>query len=132
LNSFAFLQADPVNPLALTGILFLILAFAFKVSAAPMHLWTPDVYDGSPTPFTALMSTIVKAGAFFGFLRLFGISFSQLSEHWALVIALITVLTMIVGNFTAVFQQSVKRMFAYSSFAQAGFMLLAILAFNAM
>ncbi len=132
INSLSFLQADPINPLALTGILFLVLAFSFKVSAAPMHLWTPDVYDGAPTPFTALMSTIVKAGAFFGFLRLFGISFSQVSEHWAMVIALITVATMVVGNFTAVFQQSVKRMLAYSSIAQAGFMLLAILAFNAM
>lgn len=132
LNGFTFLQADPIHPLALTGILFLVLAFAFKVSAAPMHLWTPDVYDGAPTPFTALMSTIVKAAAFFAFLRLFGISFNQLSEHWVLVVVLITAATMIVGNFTAVFQQSVKRMLAYSSIAQAGFMLLAIVTFNAM
>ncbi len=132
LNGFTFLQADPINPLALTGILFLVLAFAFKVSAAPMHLWTPDVYDGSPTPFTALMSTIVKAAAFFAFLRIFGVSFSHLSEHWVQVLALITVATMLVGNFTAIFQQSVKRMLAYSSIAQAGFMLLAVLAFNAM
>ena len=126
----AVLHTDALNPLALAGILFLMIALAFKVSAAPMHMWTPDVYDGSPTPFTAYMSTIVKAAAFFAFLRLFKDSFGNLSDHWRLVMAVITAATLLVGNITAVFQQSVKRMLAYSSIAQAGFMLFAILASN--
>lgn len=131
ITGFTFLQAASLNPLALAGILFIMIAFAFKVSAAPMHMWTPDVYDGSPAPFTAFMATIVKAGAFVGFLRLFHISFGSLDEHWVLVLAIITAATLLIGNITAVFQQSVKRMLAYSSIAQAGFMLFAILSVNA-
>jgi NADH-quinone oxidoreductase subunit N len=126
----AVMQTNALNPLALAGIMFLMIAFAFKVSAAPLHMWTPDVYDGAPTPFTAFMSTIVKAGAFFAFLRLFQVSFNTISEHWTLVLAIITAATLLVGNVTAVFQQSVKRMLSYSSIAQAGFMLFAVLAVN--
>lgn len=126
----AVMQTNALNPLALAGIMFLMIAFAFKVSAAPLHMWTPDVYDGAPTPFTAFMSTIVKAGAFFAFLRLFQVSFNTISEHWTLVLAIIAAATLLVGNVTAVFQQSVKRMLSYSSIAQAGFMLFAVLAVN--
>jgi NADH-quinone oxidoreductase subunit N len=129
-NLAAMLHSDGLNPMALAGIMFVMIAFAFKVSAAPMHMWTPDVYDGSPTPFTAYMSTVVKAAAFFAFLRLFNVSFNNLSAHWTLVLAIITAATLLVGNITAVFQQSVKRMLAYSSIAQAGFMLFAVLAVN--
>ena len=131
ITGFTMIQSATLNPLALAGIVFLIVALGFKVSAAPMHMWTPDVYDGSPTPFTAFMSTIVKVGVFIAFLRLFHASFGNLSDHWMIIIALITALTLLIGNFTAVFQQSVKRMLAYSSIAQAGFMLFAILAVNA-
>jgi len=125
------LHSESLNPLALAGIMFIMIALSFKVSAAPMHMWTPDVYDGAPTPFTAFMATIVKAGAFFAFLRLFQVSFNSISEHWRVILSLITAATLLVGNVTAVFQQSVKRMLAYSSIAQAGFMLFAILAGNA-
>ena len=124
------LHNEALNPLALAGVLFLMIALSFKVSAAPMHMWTPDVYDGAPTPFTAYMATIVKAGAFFAFLRLFQGTFNGISEHWTLVLAIITAATLLVGNVTAVFQQSVKRMLAYSSIAQAGFMLFAVLGVN--
>jgi NADH-quinone oxidoreductase subunit N len=128
---FTFLQNDLLSPMALAGILFLMVALSFKVSAAPLHMWTPDVYDGAPTPFTAIMATIVKASAFVAFMRLFSVSFGALSSHWMLVLAIITAATLFVGNITAVFQQSVKRMLAYSSIAQAGFMLFAIIAVNA-
>jgi NADH-quinone oxidoreductase subunit N len=128
---FTFLQTNSLNPLALSGILFLIIGLAFKVSAAPMHMWTPDVYDGAPTPFTAFMATVVKAAAFMAFLRLFTVSFGALSEHWMMIVAIIAAATLLVGNITAVFQQSVKRMLAYSSIAQAGFMLFAIVSVNA-
>ncbi len=130
ITAFNFTDPTAFNPMALAGILLLMVSFGFKVSAAPMHLWTPDVYDGSPTPFTAYMSTVVKAAAFFAFLRIFHSSFGQVSEKWSLVLAIITAATLLVGNITAVFQQSVKRMLAYSSIAQAGFMLFAVLSVN--
>jgi len=126
----SILHYDNINPLAIAGIVFIMIALSFKVSAAPMHMWTPDVYDGSPTAFTAFMATVVKAGAFFAFLRLFHVSFNSLGQHWTLLLAIITAATLFVGNVTAVFQQSVKRMLAYSSIAQAGFMLFAILSVN--
>lgn len=128
---YTFLSSDMLSPMALAGILFLMVAFAFKVSAAPMHMWTPDVYDGAPTPFTAFMATIVKASAFVAFMRLFSVSFGAISGDWTIILSIITAATLFVGNITAVFQQSVKRMLAYSSIAQAGFMLFAVLAVNA-
>lgn len=131
INGFRFLELEHVNTLVLTGILFLIISFSFKVSAAPMHFWTPDVYDGSPTPFTAFMATIGKAAAFVGFLRLFHTSFGAISAKWMMVLAIITAATLLIGNITAVFQQSVKRMLAYSSIAQAGFMLFAVVSVSA-
>jgi NADH-quinone oxidoreductase subunit N len=103
---------------------------SFKVSAAPFHFWTPDVYDGAPTVFTSFMATIVKAASFIAFIRLFGSSLVKLQGEWQLVIAIITATTLFIGNITAVFQQSVKRMLAYSSISQAGFMLLALFAMN--
>ncbi len=112
------------------GMLLVLIALAFKVSAAPFHFWTPDVYDGAPTVFTSFMATIVKAAGFIAFLRLFSKSFGVLHEQWQIFIAIITAATLVIGNLTAVFQQSVKRMLAYSSIAQAGFMLFAIFALN--
>jgi NADH-quinone oxidoreductase subunit N len=103
---------------------------SFKVSAAPFHFWTPDVYDGSPTVFTSFMSTIVKAAGFFAFLKLFESAFGKIQLEWKLLVAILAALTLIIGNLTAVFQQSVKRMLSYSSIAQAGFMMLAIFTLN--
>ena len=116
--------------LLIAGLLLLMFSMAFKASAAPFHFWTPDVYDGAPTVFTSFMATIVKAAVFIAFLRLFYLAFGDIHATWKLVIAIITALTLFIGNITAVFQQSVKRMLAYSSIAQAGFMLMAILALN--
>ncbi|MEP7109407.1 MAG: NADH-quinone oxidoreductase subunit N [Ferruginibacter sp.] len=112
------------------GLVFLMIAMSFKVSAAPFHFWTPDVYDGSPTVFTSFMATIVKIAGFIAFIRLFENSFGKIQNQWQMLIAIITAATLFIGNLTAVFQQSVKRMLAYSSIAQAGFMLLAIFALN--
>lgn len=116
--------------LLIAGLMLLMFSMAFKASAAPFHFWTPDVYDGAPTVFTSFMATIVKAAVFIAFLRLFYLAFGSIHDTWKLVIAIITALTLFIGNITAVFQQSVKRMLAYSSIAQAGFMLMAILALN--
>ena len=112
------------------GLVFLVVSLSFKVSAAPFHFWTPDVYDGAPTVFTSFMSTIVKVAGFFAFVRLFENSFGAVHDQWQTLIIFITIATLLIGNITAVFQQSVKRMLAYSSIAQAGFMLLALFALN--
>ena len=112
------------------GMVFMMIALSFKVSAAPFHFWTPDVYDGAPTVFTSFMATIVKVAAFIAFIRLFENSFGKVHEQWQTLIAVIAAATLFIGNLTAVFQQSVKRMLAYSSIAQAGFMLLALFALN--
>ena len=124
-------EAGQVPVLIIAGMLLLLFSMAFKVSAAPFHFWTPDVYDGAPTVFTSFMATVVKAAAFIAFMRLFNDSFANIRGEWKLVIAIVTAATLFIGNITAVFQQSVKRMLAYSSISQAGFMMLAVYALNA-
>jgi NADH-quinone oxidoreductase subunit N len=116
--------------LLIAGMLFLMFAMSFKVSAAPFHFWTPDVYDGAPTVFTSYMATIIKAALFIAFIRLFEDAFGFLHFKWQLIVAILIALTLFIGNITAIFQQSVKRMLAYSSIAQAGFMMLALFALN--
>jgi len=120
--------APPV--ILVAGMMLLLFSMSFKVSAAPFHFWTPDVYDGAPTVFTSFMATIVKAAGFIAFMRLFDSEFSQLQPQWKMLVAIIAAATLFVGNITAVFQQSVKRMLAYSSISQAGFMMLAVYALN--
>ncbi|MDQ2753428.1 MAG: NADH-quinone oxidoreductase subunit N [Bacteroidota bacterium] len=127
-----------VSFLEIVGMLFLMVAIGFKVSAAPFHFWTPDVYDGAPTVFTSFMATIVKAAGFIAFIKLFDARMMETSVEnnkvigvdWKLLFAILIVCTLLVGNITAVFQQSVKRMLAYSSIAQAGFMLFALFSMN--
>lgn len=123
-------QLKGFEPVLMAGLLLLLIAMSFKVSAAPFHFWTPDVYDGAPTVFTSFMATIVKTGVFVAFIRLFDASYGNHLNDWRLTIAFIIAATLFIGNITAVFQQSVKRMLAYSSIAQAGFMLFALFGFN--
>ncbi|MEO5945081.1 MAG: NADH-quinone oxidoreductase subunit N [Ferruginibacter sp.] len=124
------LGVGPMPVMVTFGLVFLVVSLSFKVSAAPFHFWAPDVYDGAPTVFSSFMMTIVKVAGFIAFIRLFENSFGQVHAQWQKLIIFITVATFAIGNITAVFQQSVKRMMAYSSIAQAGFMLLAIFALN--
>src|SRR5437773_1699378 len=130
-STIADISGSSNSALFISGMLLLMFSMAFKTSAAPFHFWTPDVYDGAPTVFTSFMATIVKVAAFFAFIRLFSDEFGTVQPKWQLLIALITAITLFIGNITAVFQQSVKRMLAYSSISQAGFMMLAIYAINA-
>ncbi|TAF55927.1 MAG: NADH-quinone oxidoreductase subunit N, partial [Sphingobacteriia bacterium] len=116
--------------LQMAGLILLLVAMGFKVSAAPFHFWTPDVYDGAPSVFTSFMATIVKAAGFFAFIRLFQTNAQFLGPSWKILLSFIIVATLLVGNITAVFQRSIKRMLAYSSIAQAGFMLFALFAQN--
>ncbi|WP_317898895.1 NADH-quinone oxidoreductase subunit N [Aurantibacillus circumpalustris] len=110
------------------GVVMMLVAMCFKVSAAPFHFWAPDVYEGSPTLITALMSTVVKTAAFAAFLRLFLIGFAEVSEVWTGILAAVVALSLIIANFSAAMQTSVKRMLAYSSISHAGFMLMVIMA----
>ena len=112
------------------GILLMLIGLCFKVAAAPFHFWTPDVYEGAPTPVTAWMSTLVKTAAFAAFLRLFMTCFAQTGSVWMNIIWIMAALTILLGNITAVYQNSVKRMLAYSSISHAGYMLLAIISMN--
>ena len=126
-NAFIF---EKVPVILVAGMMLLLFSMSFKVSAAPFHFWTPDVYDGAPTVFTSFMATIVKAAGFIAFMRLFSDAFTGIAPHWKLLVAIIAAATLFIGNITAVFQQSVKRMLAYSSIAQAGFMMLAVYSLN--
>jgi len=119
-----------LTPMKAIGMVLLLASMSFKVSAAPFHFWTPDVYDGSPTVFTSFMATIVKAAGFFAFLKLFETAFGKFQSDWQVLMAVVATLTLVIGNITAVFQQSVKRMLSYSSIAQAGFMMLGVFALN--
>ena len=114
------------------GWILLIFSFCFKVGAAPFHMWTPDVYSGTPTVFTSYMSTIIKGGSFLGFILIMQHfpADAQYSGYLRILLGAIIVLTLVLGNFGAVTQKSVKKMMAYSSIAQAGFMLFILFQVN--
>jgi NADH-quinone oxidoreductase subunit N len=121
--------ADPTM-LVVMAMVLLVTGFAFKVSAVPFHMWTPDAYEGAPTLVTGFMSTGVKAAAFAGFVRVFLTALEPLRPHWAPVLSAVAGLTMIMGTVVGVAQSSVKRMLAYSSIAHAGYLLVGLVAAN--
>ncbi|MHB8773275.1 MAG: NADH-quinone oxidoreductase subunit N [Syntrophales bacterium] len=114
-----------LTPLFMIGIAMLVVGFGFKTAAVPFHMWTPDVYEGAPTSITAFMATGIKAAAFGAFLRVFYTAFLPLLGAWSGMLWLIAVATMTIGNITALVQDDVKRMLAYSSIAHAGYILIA-------
>jgi NADH-quinone oxidoreductase subunit N len=114
------------DPLLLTGIALSVVGLAFKASVAPFHQWTPDVYEGAPTPVTAFMAVATKAAAFGAFLRLFDVALLDASTDWAPALAVLATITIVVGNVGALGQSSLKRLMAWSSVAQAGYMLAGV------
>lgn len=118
------------GPLLAIGAALLGVGFAFKVSAVPFHMWTPDVYEGAPAPVTAFMSSTVKAAAFVAFLRIFLTGLEEGYAAWYPVFWWLAVLTMVVANLIALVQSNVKRLLAYSSIAHAGYLLVALVAAN--
>ena len=110
------------------GVLLMLVGMAFKVSAVPFHFWAPDVYEGAPTTITAFMSTIVKVAAFAAFFKLFASAFAGVQSSWLVSLQVITILTLVIANVGAVYQNNVKRMLAYSSVGHAGYVLLGITA----
>lgn len=115
-------------PMALLGLGLLLVGFAFKVAAVPFHWWTPDVYHGAPTSVTTFMSVGTKAAAFAALMRLLVASFPAFTLDWQLALAILSVLTMTLGNIAALAQKDVKRMLAYSSIAHAGYILVGVAA----
>ncbi|NIJ56024.1 NADH-quinone oxidoreductase subunit N [Dyadobacter arcticus] len=120
------IPAGTQSYLLYAGLLLLLIGMLFKVSAAPFHFWTPDVYEGAPTIFTTFMSTIVKTAGFAALYRLLSHSFTGIYGFWWIVIAVIAVLTLLVGNIGATSQNSFKRMLAYSGISHAGYLLIAL------
>ena len=121
-------QTAGVEPLLLLAAVLVVVGFAFKTSIVPYHFWAPDVYEGAPTPFTGFLSTASKAAGFAVFLRVFlagALGPVVQGEWWAMLVAM-CIITMLLGNFVAIYQTNIKRLLAYSSIAQAGYALIGL------
>jgi len=130
IGAYMAAQALSDNPLILVGLGFLLVGFAFKISAVPFHMWTPDAYEGAPAIVTGFMSTGVKAAAFAAFARVFLSAFEPFTGEWAPVVWLLAAATMILGTVVGVAQSNLKRMLAYSSIAHGGYLLVGLVAAN--
>ena len=128
----AYLAAQSMvgNPMILLALGFLLVGFAFKISAVPFHMWTPDAYEGAPAIVTGFMSTGVKAAAFAAFARVFLSAFEPFSADWVPLVWVLAAATMIVGTVVGVAQTNLKRMLAYSSIAHGGYLLVGLVAAN--
>jgi NADH-quinone oxidoreductase subunit N len=124
-------NASTTNGLLLAGAGLMLVGFCFKVAAVPFHMWTPDVYQGSPTPVTGFMAAVAKAGGFAALIRVFMQAFPTLSASWQPLIFWVALLTLLGGAVLAIVQSNVKRMLAYSSINHAGFILLGLQAASA-
>ncbi len=130
-NIFASIRSDTTNlPLLTLGAGLILVGFGFKVAAVPFHMWTPDVYQGSPSAVTAFMSVGAKAGGFAALLRIFVSAFPALSTDLTMIIWTISALTMFLGNVVAIAQSNIKRLLAYSSIAHAGYILMALVPYG--
>jgi NADH-quinone oxidoreductase subunit N len=118
----------PPSPLLSIGAGLLLVGLGFKVAAVPFHMWTPDVYEGAPTPVTAFMSVGAKVAGFAALVRVFVFALSALQADWVQAVAVIAALTMILGNVVAIMQNNLKRMLGYSSIAHAGYILMGVAA----
>ncbi len=130
IKTYLFLNTFVSPTLLYVGLTLLLIGMLFKVSAAPFHFWTPDVYDGAPTIFTAFMSTIVKTAGFAALYRLLSGGFENTYTFWWVSLAVVAVMTLLVSNITAAYQHNFKRMMAYSSISHAGYLLLSLTAFS--
>ncbi|NTW86156.1 MAG: NADH-quinone oxidoreductase subunit N [Holophagaceae bacterium] len=130
LNQALALTPKSSSLLVFSGVLMVLVGMGFKVAAVPFHMWSPDAYEGAPTPITTLMATAPKAAGLAAILRVFGTGFHGVSSDWVLPLSYIAGASMILGNIAAVNQTSMKRLLAYSSIAHVGYMLLGVLSGN--
>lgn len=128
INMLAHTTTESLPSFFYAGIILLAIGLLFKISAAPFHFWTPDVYEGAPTIFTMFMSTVVKTAGFAAIYQILDVTFAGYQRNWIIVVYFITIITLIIGNISAVYQQSAKRMLAFSSISHAGYMLLTVCA----
>ncbi len=119
------------DPVLLLAVILLIVGFGFKVAAVPFHMWTPDVYEGSPTSVTAYMAVASKAASFGAFVRVFMEALGGIKADWQMVLLVVCIATMILGNVVAIVQTNIKRMLAYSSIAHAGYALIGLVVADA-
>jgi NADH-quinone oxidoreductase subunit N len=126
----ATLERDGATPLTTLAIVFVVVGFAFKVSAVPFHSWAPDTYEGAPTPVTAFLSVASKAAGFVALLMLLFVAFSPRDDVWSPLFWVLSALTMTIGNLVALRQSNIVRMLAYSSVAQGGFILMPLAVIN--
>lgn len=124
------ITADNIQPLTVIGLVFLIAGFGFKISMVPFHMWSPDIYEGAPTPVTAFLAVGSKSAALAAMLRMFMIALPATRDVWMILIIMLCALTIVVGNFVAIPQTNIKRLLAYSSIAHAGYLLMGLVAFT--
>ncbi len=124
----SFITYGTIGPALMLSIVFFIAGFGFKLALVPFHMWVPDVYEGAPTPITAFLSVASKVAGLTAFIRVFFQSFFVFQVDWVLLVAVLAALAMIIGNIIALLQTNIKRMLAYSSIAQIGYILLGIVA----
>jgi NADH-quinone oxidoreductase subunit N len=124
------LTGGAMSPALMLALVFLVTGFGFKISAVPFQMWSPDVYEGAPTPVTAFLAAGSKAAAFAILIRVFFIAFPSYAVQWKALFAVIAVISIVIGNLVAIPQTNIKRMLAYSSIAQAGYILTGIVAAN--
>jgi NADH-quinone oxidoreductase subunit N len=124
-------NAGPLRPFLLIGMIALAAGLFFKVAAVPFHMWAPDAYEGAPTSVTAFLSTGSKAASFALYARIFFVALGPMQVDWAPLLGIVAALTIVVGNWAAITQENSKRLLAYSSISNAGYLLLALVANNA-
>ena len=130
ISSYTIRESGNLSPLFRAGLFLIIIGLAFKIAIVPFHFWAPDVYEGTPTLLTAFMATVVKVASIVALFRLFNNCFSSIRDVWEPTLWILAVLTILVGNFTGIYQPNLKRMLAYSSISHSGYMMLAVLAFS--
>ena len=123
---------ERLDPLLLLGMVFLVAGFGFKISTVPFHMWSPDIYEGAPTPVTAFLAVASKAAGLAAFVRIFLTIFPDFEPYWSTIVIILAALTMVLGNLVAIPQTNIKRMLAYSSISQAGYLLLGMIAFSSL
>jgi len=123
-----FVQPADASPGLIVGVVFIVAGLAFKISAVPFHMWTPDVYEGAPTPVTAFMGTAPKVAAAAVLVRVMVSPFGQLLAQWQQLIVLVSIASMLLGSLAAIGQQNIKRLMAYSSIGHMGYMLIGLAA----